>query len=230
MKIKIITVIALSTFLMFTMTIVSHSAEPIRPSVNHEFATAIEARIQNLESLSARNAFDSLKSKDFIINDKILNKGVFTAYNRKPQLAIQIALKQLESPVVETINGQMINRRDSFHIAKKILHIFPDHAIDFLLNRYGTGDAITRGNIIGVLGGMESKNDTIKHILIDALGDTTTCETENPEIAGLPLRICDVAYNQLILRYDIKDTLRVIGNIHRIEVRDYHIERLKKLL
>ena len=50
------------------------------------------------------------------------------------------------------------------------------------------------------------------------------------ETVGEPLRICDVAYNQLVLRYNVKGVLRVIGTIHKIDVRNYHIEKLKALL
>ena len=41
------------------------------------------------------------------------------------------------------------------------------------------------------------------------------------------MRICDVAYNQLVLRYRIKNVLRTIGPIYRPENRDYHISVLK---
>ena len=42
-----------------------------------------------------------------------------------------------------------------------------------------------------------------------------------------PLRVCDVAYNLIVLHYGIQNVLRTIGTVHRIEVRDYHIDKLK---
>lgn len=41
------------------------------------------------------------------------------------------------------------------------------------------------------------------------------------------MRICDLAYNQLVLRYRLKNVLRTIGPVHRIETQDSHIEILK---
>ncbi len=72
--------------------------------------------------------------------------------------------------------------------------------------------------------------DVIRLLLIEALDDDTSCEDRLPETVGEPLRICDVAYNQLVLRYNIKGVLRTIGTVHNLEAREYHIQKLMDLL
>ncbi len=68
-------------------------------------------------------------------------------------------------------------------------------------------------------------------ILIEALNDKSIgSDEETGETDGEPMRVCDLAYNQLVLRNEITGVLRTLGPIHRIEVRDYHIEILKSKL
>jgi hypothetical protein len=53
------------------------------------------------------------------------------------------------------------------------------------------------------------------------------CEETLPESLGDPLRLCDVAYNQIVLHFEIQNALRTIGTVHKIEIRDYHIDKVK---
>jgi hypothetical protein len=98
-----------------------------------------------------------------------------------------------------------------------------------LLELYANSPPLIKGNVIRVLGEMAGSVE-IKTALINALDDTSVCGREDPEESGIPLRICDVAYNQLVLRYKIKGVLRTIGTVHTIEQRDYHINLLRELL
>jgi hypothetical protein len=67
-------------------------------------------------------------------------------------------------------------------------------------------------------------------LLTEALHDTSICQDLSGEALGEPLRICDMAYNQLMIRYSIKDVMRTIGTGHSIEVRDHHIRVLEDKL
>jgi len=102
-----------------------------------------------------------------------------------------------------------------------------EHIITFKVQ--DNGDTVARSNVISVLGRMAG-GQRVRDLLISALDDTTFCVSEYPERTGQLLRICDLAYNQLVLRYMVKDVLRTIGTVHSIEVRDYHINVLKSLL
>jgi hypothetical protein len=117
-----------------------------------------------------------------------------------------------------------------FYIGKKTLQIFPSESVGSLINLYNSStDPAVRGNIICVLGTMEG-GQNIRNLLIAALDDQTYCEEKHLEMEGKPMRICDEAYNQLVLRYHIEGVLRCIGNAHSMDVRDDNIDTLKGLL
>lgn len=113
--------------------------------------------------------------------------------------------------------------------AKSILEAFPDESVPALRALYRRGDALTRGNIVRSSGGIPG-GDAVRDLLVGALEDKSFCEETSPESVGEPLRVCDVAYNQLVLRYRVKGMLRTIGPAHRVEIRDYHIGILKTKL
>jgi hypothetical protein len=165
-----------------------------------------------------------LKAQDFLAEKDYLNKAIYIAFANRKVEAVRFALRYMKIQNTDSVEGS----RD-LYLAKKILQIFPEDAEDKLLDQYNNGNAITKKNVIYAVGEMAG-GDTIRPLLIDALDDDTFCEQDLPELVGEPLRICDLAYNQLVLRYGIKNVLRTIGTVHRIEVRDYHIDRLKDLL
>jgi hypothetical protein len=94
---------------------------------------------------------------------------------------------------------------------------------------YEAGSPIDRRNVIHVLSGIPGEG-MIKELLVGALSDQSPCQEEDETIEGIPLRVCDEAYNELVSRYDVKNTLRVIGTGHRLVDRDFHVAELRKLL
>jgi len=76
-----------------------------------------------------------------------------------------------------------------------------------------------------VAGGQE-----IKHLLIEALDDVASYGELAPDDMGEPLRVCDMAYNQLVLRYSIRNVHRTIGPGNIIETRDQLIDILKGVI
>jgi hypothetical protein len=206
----------------------AYATEPQGPVVDTIFATKTEVAINELAALSTSRAFERLRDIKYLVNEKKLNKAVFKAFKQRKKEAIDRAIKSLSSPVEEVIANKVVNRSVDFYIARKILQVFPDDAVNSLLDSYESGDAITRGNIIRASGKMATAE--IRDLLLMALDDTSFVEETYPENMGEPMRICDLAYNQLVLRYRIKDVLRSIGPVYRIENRDYHINILKKVL
>ena len=228
-KHKGVAVAILAACLVVSMMAFARADEPKKPVVNHTFDALKEARIQELPNLPLSTAFEQLKGIDYFVNEPFLHKGIFTAFEFRKKEAIDFAINYLKLPVKEMIGGKSVSRGDDFHVAKKILHVFPDEAVDSLLELYSTGDAVAKGNVIRSSGKMAG-GQAIRNLLIEALDDKTFCEERYPEILGEPLRICDVAYNQILLRYMIRNALRTIGTAHRIEIRDYHIDILKSRL
>ena len=144
-------------------------------------------------------------------------------------MGITMALNTLSMPDREVIGGEIVDRSQAHYVAKQILQVFPKMATRELLKMYKNADSITRGNIIRAAGNVAG-GSKIKKLLIRALDDKEFCEYKYLEMEGEPLRVCDVAYNQLVLRYEINDALRTIGTEFRVEVRDYHIDNLKKMV
>jgi hypothetical protein len=204
------------------------AGEPTRPNVDYTFDSKKESKISELKGLPVREVFDTLRHMDFVINQDLLNKAVFVAFKNREHEAVAYTLRYMTEPR-QIVEGEWVSQNDDFVVAKSIFRMFPDTAIDSLLDLYNGTDALTKSNIICVLGKMEG-DQAIRDLLIDALDDKTFCEEEDPERVGMPLRICDEAYNQLVLRYSIKGVLRTIGNSLRIEARDSFIDELKSSL
>ena len=207
----------------------AEAVEPQRPKLNKIFSEEKEAKIQALKSLGTEEAFDNLKSTEFMINRDLTYKAIYIAYTNRRAEAISFAQSYLMLPLIGVVNGRRVTRVRDFNIAKKIFEVFPDEATPILITLYNRSDEITRGNIICASGGV-SGGPPIKDMLVKALDDKSFAEEETPDLQGEPLRVCDIAYNQIILRYGIRNVLRTISSAHKIETRDYHINILKDLL
>jgi hypothetical protein len=206
-----------------------NAKEPEKPAVKEIFDSKKEAKISEVKNLPLKQAVERLKGMDFLADRDLLNNAIFASFKDRQKEAVTFSVEQLKKPRNEIIDSKLVNRTPDLYVAKKILQMFPDESLDSLLDLYEGADPGTRANIIYVLGNMEGYPH-IKNLLVGALDDKTFCQEEDPEMEGKPLRICDEAYNQLVLRYEIKNVLRTIGNVHSLEDRDYHIEVIKSML
>jgi hypothetical protein len=202
----------------------------VRPLADQPLGADKEAKIDDIKGLSIKETFEKLKGVDFLNDDELLNRAIFRTFSHRKSETIDFATNYLKVPVIEFIDGQVVSRGDDFTVAKKIFEVFPEESTRILLDLYELSDAVTKGNIIRASGNIADNSKAIRNLLIKALDDKTFCDEENPETLGEPLRICDVAYNLLVLRYKIRNVLRTIGPVFSIQVRDYHIEILKGIL
>ncbi|MCG2711507.1 MAG: hypothetical protein L6416_04180 [Candidatus Omnitrophica bacterium] len=215
---------------MLTFSCVNVKAqEPTRPAVDSSFDDALESTIQQLTTMAVSDVFEKAKSIEFINNEDLLHKAIFVAFNDRKAEAINFALNRLQLRKTEFRDGKLITRTEDFYIIKKLFQVFPEEAARRTLEVYNGSSVIMKSNIVECLG-LVAGGDSVRNLLVNALEDQTFYEEENEEMDGIPMRICDMAYNQLVLRYEIKDVLRVIGPTHKIEVRDYHIDILKNKL
>ncbi len=222
-------IIILIIICFLTLPVLSASAKaPERPDIHQSFDTEKEAKIIEISGDSSKEVFERLTDIDFIINEKFMYKAIYEAFNHRQQEGINLALNYLRLPKREEINDELIDRSSYLHVARKVLEVFPDKSITLLVELYEYGNAVTRGNVIMASGKIDG-GKPIRDLLINALDDKTFFEEES-EMDGELLRICDVAYNQVVLRYKIKNVLRTIGYSHTIEVRDYHINILRSML
>jgi hypothetical protein len=216
-------------YLVALPAVISHAEEPRRPNFDHVFSAEKEAKISQISKLSPEQVFERLKSIEFVLDEQMMHKTLFIAFRHRREEGIDLALYYITLPEREEINnGDLIDRTQDHYVAKKIFIVFPHASINKLVELYENGDSITRGNIIKTIGQMAGAQP--RNMLMDALYDETVFDEEDSEMDGEPLRICDLAYNQLVLRYNIKGVLRNIGYYLPIRKRNYHIEILKKKL
>ena len=206
-----------------------NTREPARPDVNKTFDAQKEARINEIAGLPVPEAFERLKTAEYLSNPDLMYKTISRAFSYRKKDTLTFARNYLRSPLTEVVGGRVISRLKEFTVAKRIFEIFPEDATPMLVSLYERGDAVTKGNIIQAAGNMAGGGE-IRKLMIRALDDTSAYEEENPDSPGEPLRICDVAYNQLVLRYTITNVLRTISPLHSIATRDYHIAILKGML
>ena len=197
-----------------------------RPDVNGIFSPDQESKIMDLASLSTPLVFSGLKDADFAGNRDLSYKAVYVAFNTRRQEALAVAQNYLKELIVEVVEGRRIDRSYEFDIAKQVFEVFPDEGMPLLENLYNRSDSITRGNIIRVIGAMEGEG-AVRAMLIKALNDSSFAEEEDPAVLGDPMRVCDIAYNQVVLRYSVLSVLRTISPALKLADRDYHLSILK---
>jgi hypothetical protein len=217
-------ILALANISLFCAPV--YAIEPQRPNVNKIFSQEKEAKIQALKTLGTEEVFDRLMSSDFMINRDLTYKAIYIAYTNRRAEAISLAQRYLMLPLIEVVEGRRVTRVRDFNIAKKIFEVFPDEATPVIVKLYNSSNDIARGNIIRASGEVAG-GPPIKDMLIKALDDKSFAEEVTPELLGEPLRICDIAYNQIVLRYGVRNVLRTISSSHRVETRDYQIQVLK---
>jgi hypothetical protein len=199
--------------------------EPQVPRLDQRFSLEKENRLKQLETLSMPAVFENLRSAEFFDEDEYLNKAIYVAFSPRSTEALEVALGYVRSTQIQ----KSPDAAQNLYLAKRMFQIFPDEALDSLLDLYESGGPKIKGNVIYAIGQMAG-GQPVKALLIHALDDGAHCEESNPESIGQPMRVCDMAYNQLVIRYNIQDVQRTIGSIHSIEMRNYHIAKLKDLL
>jgi hypothetical protein len=189
-----------------------------------------QAALARLPNMELKEAFKELGNKQLTVNSPLMNEAVMTAFAHRKLEAIELACQYMRLPMVEKIEGKVFSRSEDFQVARSVLQAFSDAALERLWELYdSTTDAITRGNIVLALSGMED-DPRMWELLLKALENKEVHGGHDPEAEGYPLRVCDLAYNQITAHYEVRDALRTIGNAHAIPVRDYHINRLKEMI
>jgi hypothetical protein len=221
MRLNRITMYILVGFMCFALGI-ANAAEPARPKVDQAFSPEKEERIIQLAAFPVDVVFENLKAPEFTSEEEYLNKAIYRAFDGRKAEAVELALGYVKSGQIQKSEEGPQN----LYVAKKIFEIFPEESLEGLLDLYGSGGPKVRRNVIYVIGQMAG-GEPVRALLIHALDDTSFCEDVLEETIGDPMRICDVAYNQLVIRYKVQGVLRAIGTSHNTKVRDYHIEILK---
>lgn len=221
----------MTSFLLILMLWMSADAsgaagEPARPDAGGTFDAHIEAEIHGLRELPAQHVFDRLKTAGYLLNTRLMYKAISTSFSCRKQEGLNLAVRYLRLPLTEIEGDRVRSRLREFIVAKRIFETFPEDATLLLVPLYERSDEVMRANIVQAAGNIAGGAE-IRRLLLRALEDTSAYEEENPDSPGSPLRICDMAYNQIVLRYGIRNVLRNISPSHGVTVRDYHIGILK---
>jgi hypothetical protein len=179
--------------------------------------------------LPPNRAFELLQRSEFIQNERLSRGAVLAAFRARQSGAITLALRHLALPLIERIAEQRTSKIRGLIAARRILEAFPEEAIAPFLEAYEKGDLATKGNIIRASDKL-SGGEVVRKLLLRALGDRGLCDGKDWQSFGTPLRLCDVAYNQIVLRYEINGVLRTISPAYSIDARDYQIRLLKAKL
>ncbi len=225
-KYKVISIIISVGFLISSNALGDSFREPGKPDVNRTFSQKKETKVGEVAGLPAEQAFEQLKDDAFLAEPELLRKAIYSAFHNRKQDAFALVEDRLTLPITEFTEDVTVTRIRDFDVARRICETFPEDATAILVALYNGGDAVTRGNAVRAAGKVAGGKD-IKHLLIRALDDRSTCESEDPQTGGDPLRVCDVAYNQLVLRYGVKHVFRTICPANPIEVRDQLVSILK---
>ncbi len=201
--------------------------EPGVPRVDRQFSIEKERRIDELENLELEAAFEMLASPEFLGEDEYLDKATYRTFYYRAEEAIEFVMRFVRSPKSENSQAGI----HKLYMAKRIFQVFPDLAMDRLTDLYNGAGPKVKANVIYVIGQMaDDQGQGPATLLTEALNDKTICQELTGESVGEPLRICDVAYNQLVLRYSIENVLRTIGTGHSLDERDHHIQILQSKL
>ena len=203
-------------------------AESNPPFNDSSFNIGRETRIQTLRSLPIEQALNGLKSGEAVGDVEFLDQAVGEVFGHRKIQVVNHLIDNIKLPLFERSGDEEIRRYNEFIVAKAVLQNFSAEAVGPLLSLYLNGDPTAKGNAIRVLGGMNDRR--IGALLVEALDDISFREEENPEVVGEPLRVCDEAYNQIVLHFKIREVPRTIGNATSIEDREDYIEALKSLL
>ncbi|HBG28290.1 MAG: hypothetical protein A2Y10_03400 [Planctomycetes bacterium GWF2_41_51] len=197
---------------------------PIEPEVL-SISAEQQAEIEQMKTLSMIESFEILSGPEYIVNEGLCSAAISEVYDGSEYEAVELALARVKTPIETTDNTGVRELKT----AKSILAEFSDISIPRLTGLYPHQDVSINANIITTAGPLAGDSE-IFAMLIEALDDKTETIDANPEMIGKPLRICDIAYNQIVLNLNIKDVLRTIGTGMTEDVRDYHIDILKNKL
>jgi hypothetical protein len=216
-------------FVTFSISAIGETSEPAKPDVSMKFSEEKEAKVAQISGLPIAEVFAQLKSDEFVAEPELMYKALHKAFSSRKAEALNFARNYLTSELAEAVDGRKNGRVKDFNIARKVFETFPEESITMMLSLYNEADSVTKGNVIRALGNVSGGED-IRRVLVQALDDPEFAESEDPESLGEPMRVCDIAYNQLVLRYGVRNVLRTISPAHKLDVRDYHIDILIGML
>jgi len=154
--------------------------------------------------------------QDGIIRSELLALG-------EPVLKAMTA--ELRRPMADVVAGRVVDRTREVFMARRILKAIGEPALQRLLQLSGTDDPFFKRNMLYALSDFD-RREAIE-ILIAALDDRDQCKKVMPETFRRPLRVCDEAYNLLVLKLSPPDLRAPLGQAHTLNQRDERVAAFK---
>ncbi|MEN6386379.1 MAG: hypothetical protein ABFD79_14440 [Phycisphaerales bacterium] len=184
-------------------------------------------RISRMTALSVPEIFTQLEDPNISTDDEIMNNAISSSLEDKEDQAVDEAINRIKNTEINRSDPNAYRKARNFYVSRKVVNYFADVSANRLVSLYNDRDPFVRGRVIATAGDL-SDIKPVKSMLLKALNDKSSSEEKDAEMVGEPLRVCDVAYNQLVLNENVQGVLRTIGTGLAIEDRDYHINILKK--
>jgi len=185
----------------------------------------VALEISELNQMPVPQILDELENPDYIADDDLMIDTIAGSLADKENQAVDQSIER-----IRTFRFRRTERKSQkFYASRKVLNFFADIAAEKLIALYNDKDPVIRANAVRAAGEL-SDIQPVKNMLIRALNDKAVYEEQTPETFGWPLRVCDMAYNQLVLNEGVENVLRTIGTGLAIEDRNYHINILKQKL
>jgi|GEM_PF-382130 len=195
-------------------------------AVSRRAATA--SLVKEVLSVPLDDRMRELVDPAFKDQSRLLLSDIPRAFEGKKDEAISRAIESLRYPEGFSANGNTSLEGGGILLARGLFEAFSGEAVDPVLRAYEGGTITLRGNLLLSAGRLLHDDRRVKELLLSALLDHRFAEEAEDEAEeGTPMRLCDLAYNQIVLHLEIPGVLRTLGPIHSLETRDDHIGILK---
>jgi len=87
---KGIAIIIMVMTLLLSMNALSDAAEPTRPDVNRMFDAQKEAGINELAGMTIQEAFEQLKTPEYLLTPALMHKAIYRAFSHRKQAGLAL--------------------------------------------------------------------------------------------------------------------------------------------
>lgn len=172
-------------------------------------------------------SFEQLKQPRATVDAEHRNRLIREGFLAEPSAGLPFVLEKLlrepASPTAEEVRA----RRADARVAREILARMPVEAQAAVASRT-TGSPYQEARLLEATG--RFRTPAALDRLVRGLSDRREADTGVTADGGWPLRVCDVAYNTLVLRLRLSDFRSPLGIAHSHAQRDRWIERLDRWL
>src|SRR4030042_3082735 len=96
MKYMRVAIFVFTVFFVMLLFNSGHAEEPQRPDINKALDSKKEVKVIEVMSLNPEEAFEQLKSADFLIDEDLLHKAIFKTFGYREREGLNLALRYLK--------------------------------------------------------------------------------------------------------------------------------------